>query len=55
MTNLLEQAIDTNDGDWAAKLIQYALVSRAMKWRTIASRRRGRRIVNSALRSSAIG
>jgi hypothetical protein len=25
MTNLLEQAIDTNDGDWAAKLIQYAL------------------------------
>jgi hypothetical protein len=25
MINLLEQAIDTNDGDWAAKLIQYAL------------------------------
>jgi hypothetical protein len=22
---LLEQAIDTNDGDWAAKLIQYSL------------------------------
>jgi hypothetical protein len=55
MTNLLKQAINTDDGDCAAKLIRMRWVSRAMMSRTIASRRRGPRIVNSALGSSAIG
>ena len=55
MTNLLENAIGADDGDWAAKLIRNALGIESMKWRAIVSRRRGRRIVGFVPASSAIG
>ena len=56
MTNLLERAINTDDSNRAARSpSKMRWVSRAMKWRTIASRKRGRRIVNNGQGSSAIG
>ena len=55
MTNLLEQAINSNDGDHAAKLIQEALAFRAMTLSTTSSQRRGRTTVSAAPGSSANG
>jgi hypothetical protein len=55
MTNFLEQAINTDDGIRAAKLIQNALGIESDGFANYCSRRHGPRIVNSALGSSAIG
>jgi hypothetical protein len=53
MANLLQQAINCNDGDRAAKIIKTRSVSRAMTSPIFASRRPGRMIVSSAPALSA--
>ena len=56
MTNLLEQAINSNDGDHAAKLIQSALGIQSDDVVNYVFRRRpGRATVSSAPGSSANG
>ena len=55
MTNLLERAISTDDGDRAAKIIQMRLVSKATTWQTIASGKPDQSIASSARGSSVIG
>jgi len=55
MTNLLEQAINCDDGERAAKIIQDAIGIESDELRTTASPRNGQWIANGALRSSANG
>jgi len=54
MSNLLEQAINCDDGDRAAKIIRDALGIKATMWSTTAFRRNGQPIVNSAPGTSAV-
>ena len=55
MTNLLERAMSTDNGDRAAKIFRMRLVSKATTWQTIASGKPGQRIASSARGSSVIG
>ena len=55
MANLLEQAINCNDGDRAAKIIRDRSASKITTWPATASRRNGRLIASSALTSSVNG
>ena len=55
MTNLLERAINTDDGNRAAKLIQNALGIESDEVANYCFPKRGRRIVNNGRGSSAIG
>ena len=55
MANLLEQAIDCDDGDLAAKIIQHALGIESATSPITAFRKRGQRIVNGGPASLAIG
>ena len=55
MTNLLEQAINCNDGDHAAKINQGALGIESDDVATTASRKLGSRTVSSGRGSSASG
>jgi hypothetical protein len=55
MANLLEQAISTDDGSHAAKIIQSALGVERDVVANYCFRERGRRIVSNALGSSVIG
>src|SRR5262249_47541481 len=55
MTNLLEEAISTDDGSRAAKIIQDALGIESNEVDTIAFPKSGRRIVSNGRGSSVIG
>jgi hypothetical protein len=53
MTNVLQQAIDCNDGDHAVKIVQDALGIESDDVATIASRKPGRPIAGGAPALSA--
>ena len=55
MTNLLERAISTDDGDRAAKIIQDAFGIESNEVANYCFPKTGRRIVNSVQGSSVIG
>jgi hypothetical protein len=55
MTNILEQAISTDDGSRAAKIIQDALGIESNEVANYCFPKHGRRIVNSVQRSSVMG
>jgi hypothetical protein len=48
MTNVLEQAINTDDGDAAAKIVRQASASNPTTWPTTYSQRPGQPIVSGA-------